>query len=61
MARTTLGERIHFDYDMAEIRPDAERVLRAKLGILRASPAVQLRIEQGPEIELPPAPGRDRH
>jgi peptidoglycan-associated lipoprotein len=44
-ARTTLVERIHFDYDMAEIRPDAERVLRDKLSILRASPNVQLRIE----------------
>ena len=44
-ARATLSERVHFDYDMAEIRPDAERVLRAKLAILRASPAVQLRIE----------------
>ena len=44
-ARTTLAERVHFDLDMAEIRPDAERVLRAKLAILRASPAVMLRIE----------------
>lgn len=44
-ARETLAERIHFDYDMAEIRPDAERVLRAKLTILRASPAVEFRIE----------------
>ena len=44
-ARATLAERIHFDYDMAEIRPDAERILRAKLAILRASPNVMLRIE----------------
>ena len=44
-ARATLAERIHFDLDMAEIRLDAERVLRAKLGILRASPNVVLRIE----------------
>ncbi len=44
-ARATLAERIHFDLDMAEIRPDAERVLRAKLGILRASSSVRLRIE----------------
>lgn len=44
-ARATLTERIHFDYDVAEIRPDAERVLRAKLEILRASPNVILRIE----------------
>jgi len=44
-ARNTLTERIHFDYDMAEIRSDAERALRAKLGILRASPNVIIRIE----------------
>ncbi|MBT8396294.1 MAG: OmpA family protein [Gemmatimonadetes bacterium] len=44
-ARATLAERIHFDLDMAEIRPDAERILRDKLAILRASPAVMLRVE----------------
>jgi len=44
-ARNTLTERVHFDYDMAELRPDTERLLRAKLTILRASPAVRLRIE----------------
>jgi len=44
-ARTTLAERIHFDLDMADLRPDAEMILRAKLGILRASPNVVLRIE----------------
>jgi peptidoglycan-associated lipoprotein len=44
-ATNTLLERVHFDYDLAEIRPDAERVLRAKLGVLRASPAVRIRIE----------------
>jgi peptidoglycan-associated lipoprotein len=44
-ARTALTERIHFDYDMAEIRPDAEGILRDKAAILRASPNVTLRIE----------------
>ena len=44
-ARATLAERIYFDYDVAEIRPDSERVLRDKLAILRASPNVMLRIE----------------
>lgn len=44
-ARNALTMRIHFDYDMAEIRSDAERILREKVDILRASPAVQLRIE----------------
>jgi peptidoglycan-associated lipoprotein len=44
-ARTTLAMRVHFDYDMSEIRSDAERILRQKAAILRASPGVQLRIE----------------
>ncbi|MEJ2205810.1 MAG: peptidoglycan-associated lipoprotein Pal [Gemmatimonadota bacterium] len=44
-ARATLEEMVFFDYDMSEIRPDAAQVLRAKVGILRASPQVQLRIE----------------
>jgi peptidoglycan-associated lipoprotein len=44
-ARDALTMRIHFDYDMSEIRSDAERILRQKAEILRNSPAVQLRIE----------------
>ena len=44
-ARTTLGEMVFFDYDESEIRDDAATDLRAKVGILRASPQVQLRIE----------------
>jgi len=44
-ARATLEEMVFFDYDMSEIRSDAEASLRAKLAILRASPQVQLRIE----------------
>jgi peptidoglycan-associated lipoprotein len=44
-ARATLEEMVFFDYDMSEIRPDAQASLRAKLAILRASPEVQLRIE----------------
>jgi peptidoglycan-associated lipoprotein len=44
-ARTILTQRIHFDFDMSEIRPDAEQVLRQKVEILRASPNVQIRIE----------------
>jgi peptidoglycan-associated lipoprotein len=44
-ARATLEERVHFDYDESAIRPDAERVLRQKVDILRNSPAVQVRIE----------------
>lgn len=44
-ARATLGEAVYFDYDMSEIRPDAERVLRQKVEILRNSPQVRLQIE----------------
>ncbi len=44
-ARATLEEMIFFDYDDSEIRDDAATALRAKVDILRASPAVRLRIE----------------
>ena len=44
-ARATLEEMVFFDYDMSEIRSDAETALRAKVEILRASPQVQIRIE----------------
>jgi peptidoglycan-associated lipoprotein len=44
-ARAVLTERVHFDYDMSEIRSDAEQVLRSKVEILRASPNVRIRIE----------------
>lgn len=44
-ARATLEEMVFFDYDEAALRPDAERLLRQKAEILRASPAVQIRIE----------------
>jgi outer membrane protein OmpA-like peptidoglycan-associated protein len=44
-ARSILEQRVHFDYDEADIRSDAESVLRQKVAILRASPQVQLRIE----------------
>ena len=44
-ARAALEEMVFFDYDQSAVRPDAERVLRAKVDILRASPAVQVRIE----------------
>ena len=41
----TLEEMVFFDYDMSEIRDDAASTLREKVGILRASPQVQIRIE----------------
>ncbi|MEQ9569986.1 MAG: peptidoglycan-associated lipoprotein Pal [Longimicrobiales bacterium] len=44
-ARATLEEMVFFDYDESALRPDAERVLRQKAEILRASPAVRIRIE----------------
>lgn len=44
-ARASLEEMVFFDYDESTIRADAERVLRQKAEILRASPAVRLRIE----------------
>ncbi len=43
-ARASLAEMVFFDYDRSEITPEAERVLRAKLEVLRAFPAIQLRI-----------------
>ena len=44
-ALETLRERVHFDYDQSDITPEAERVLRQKVEILRSNPSVQLRIE----------------
>jgi peptidoglycan-associated lipoprotein len=44
-ARATLEEMVFFDYDMSDIRDDAQTALRAKVDILRASPQVQIRIE----------------
>ncbi len=44
-ARATLEEMVFFDYDVSDLRDDAQTALRAKADILRASPQVQLRIE----------------
>jgi peptidoglycan-associated lipoprotein len=44
-ARSALTEMVHFDYDVAEISPQAERILRSKLNILRDSPSVMIRVE----------------
>jgi len=43
-ARDALTAEVFFDYDMSEIRTDAERVLRGKVEILRNSPQVQLQV-----------------
>jgi peptidoglycan-associated lipoprotein len=41
---TTLGERIHFALDRADLSPEARTTLAAKADILRNSPNVDLRI-----------------
>lgn len=40
-----LEEMVHFEFDRSRITPEAERVLRQKIQVLEASPAVQLRLE----------------
>jgi peptidoglycan-associated lipoprotein len=44
-ARAVLEARVFFDYDRAELRPDARRALDEKAQALRAAPEVRLRIE----------------
>ena len=44
-ARDVLTETIYFDFDESEITPNAERVLRAKVDILRANPSLRMRVE----------------
>jgi peptidoglycan-associated lipoprotein len=44
-ARGTLTEMVFFDYDESAITLDAERILRQKVDIMRASPMVQMRLE----------------
>jgi peptidoglycan-associated lipoprotein len=43
-ARETLEALVFFDYDVSEIRPDQEALLRQKADILRSDPQVRLRI-----------------
>jgi len=44
-ARATIEAVVLFDYDESAITPAAERILRAKLPILRNSPGLRLRLE----------------
>ncbi|HEY7896631.1 MAG TPA: peptidoglycan-associated lipoprotein Pal [Gemmatimonadaceae bacterium] len=44
-ARSTIEERIHFEFDKADIQADDKAVLDAKLPILRANPNMRIRIE----------------
>ncbi|HEX2167356.1 MAG TPA: OmpA family protein [Longimicrobiales bacterium] len=43
-ARAILEEVVHFDYDEADLRADAEEALARKVPILRANPGVRIRI-----------------
>jgi peptidoglycan-associated lipoprotein len=40
-----LSQIVHFDYDESTIRADAQELLAAKVPVLRANPAIRLRIE----------------
>ncbi len=42
---TVLAERVHFDFDKSDIRPDAEEVLQRKVTVLREYPGIELRLE----------------
>ena len=44
-ARSLLNAPVYFDYDKSEIRDDAKQALDSKLGLLRANPAMRIRIE----------------
>lgn len=44
-ARETLTAMVFFEYDMSRITPEAEQILRQKVGVLRASPNVYMRME----------------
>jgi peptidoglycan-associated lipoprotein len=42
---SVIAERVHFDFDRSDIRPDGEEVLQRKVTVLREYPDVTLRIE----------------
>lgn len=44
-AKATLTEMVFFEYNLASLTSEAQRLLRAKVDILRATPSVRLRIE----------------
>ena len=43
--RGVLTQRVHFEYDMADITSESERALRDKVDILRNSPGIRIRLE----------------
>ena len=44
-AREIIAQMVHFDYDKYDIRAADQAILREKVGVLRANPNVQIRIE----------------
>jgi peptidoglycan-associated lipoprotein len=42
---SVIAERVHFDFDKSDIRPDAEAVLQRKVTVLREYSGVALRVE----------------
>lgn len=42
---SVIAERVHFDFDKSDIRPDGEEVLQRKVTVLREYPGVTLRVE----------------
>ncbi len=42
--RATLGQKVYFEYDAAELSADARALLDSKLGILLANPGLRLRV-----------------
>jgi peptidoglycan-associated lipoprotein len=44
-ARDVLTEIVYFDFDESEITPNAERILRAKVDVLRANPSLRMSIQ----------------
>jgi len=42
---SVIAERVHFDFDKSDIRPDAEEVLQRKVSVLREYTGVTLNIE----------------
>jgi peptidoglycan-associated lipoprotein len=41
----TIMERIHFDYDRSDLSEEAQRILQAKISVLREVPDLRIRIE----------------
>lgn len=40
-----IAERVHFDFDKSDIRPDMEPILQRKIEVLRRYPGIKLQIE----------------